>query len=636
MDPRCVVYDMCRNYVADSSASLGLVLTDKIQGWLRSRSISFLASASSLFDPVLHGRNELACLLQVEAFFKKCDLFSDENASSVAFAAFLESEEICRVTNKRLDLFYSDSPPDGEVVRVVTRVASIIEETLGKHADFLEELPSLVRVTNGATATYPRDISWGALRLKRNMYATARSHAYLEALCTFWGYKYNFRVIHHNRVELVPKNWKTHRTIACEPEGNVALQLAFDSFCKRKLRSRLKVDLSDQSRNQRAALESSVHGKLCTVDLKAASDRLALNVVHLLFPKEWADFFMATRSPYWKFRDMPLKAYQKLSSMGNGYTFTIETLVFAAVCRALGSKEYSVYGDDIIVETELFPKLSALLSYLGFEINEEKSHVSSPLAGIPEDVGAVLDAGRLEVFQRVQKTQTELFRTSGVRALYADSPWGLAGSVAAWLGNVNEASSTRMESNNLLGVYRESCGVHAFGGHLITPFYLRSLRTKRDWALLANNIAGFSKLGGNLWDYVQQKVVEHNIPLGPPVLDTGACVFIDVPTCRRLGLIRTFRDGKGFGPWQPAFKALVPTSNLMTVHDSRGLFLWFIGKNRRKEEPYESSRHSLGTGKYRFKWVRFRTEMSDLMGRSVRLHWWTETLAARKGCQSLS
>lgn len=612
MEPTTVVYDVCRHFVTDSADILGPILTEKVLGYVRSRSISSLACTSDLFDPEFHGHRVLKVLLQVEALFKKCDLFSDEKCADVAFAAFLESEEICRATNERLDVHYLRDPSDW-LFQKVRRMEEIIDHTLGPVNDFYAELPQHIRITNGATAAHPRRFSGGASRVKRTMYATHGSHIYLRALSAFWGYTYNFRTIHHNRVELVPKNWKTHRTIACEPEGNIALQLAFDSYCKRLLRSRLNTDLSDQSRNQRLAVESSVHGKLCTVDLKAASDRLALNVVHLLFPRGWVDYFLATRSPCWKSRDGVLHPYHKLSSMGNGYTFTIETLVFAAACKSLGSKSFSVYGDDIVIETELFEPLNDLLSYLGFEVNQEKSHVSSPTVDSrrylpPPIYGERVRNGLDRLGREISLEDAESRRnlsTSWNGNDRSGSPDGLG----TWLsGIIEDCLQTQEHPACSYGCYRESCGIHAYGGFLITPLFLKSLSTKRDWVLFMNNIMSFGSVGGALWEYASRIIEELKLPLGPPVLDTASCVFIDVWDCYRLGLIRSFPEGKGFGPWQPAFRALISKGRVVRCYDSRALFLWFTN---RRDIPYESSRHSLGTSKVRSKWVRYRPVMTD-------------------------
>jgi hypothetical protein len=631
MEPTEMVYDICRHYLADRSDILGPVLFAQVLGYVRSRNISSLASTSSLYDSDLHSHAVLRTLLQVEALFKKCDIFSDEKCAEVGFAAFLESEEICKLTNVRLDSFY-DLDPSDRVRKIVERAGHIVARTLGSFGDFLEEIPSLARITNGATVVHPRRVSGGADRLKRTMYATERSHPYLKALSAFWGYSFNFRKIHHNRVELVPKNWKTHRTIACEPEGNSVLQLAFDTFCKRRLRKRLNVDLSDQSRNQRLAYEGSVHGKLCTVDLKAASDRLSLNVVHLLFPREWVDFFLDTRSPCWKDRDGVLHPYHKLSSMGNGYTFTIETLVFAAVCKSLGSKDFSVYGDDIIIETELYEPLVELLSYLGFEVNQEKSHVDRPsyttwakgLCGTPQL------QGELGISQPVSSTELGDTPPYGeIDAVPEDAiPHAERQGLVSWLSGIVSPRPHSGKPVRSHGCYRESCGSHYAGGVDITPLFLKSLSTKRDIVLLVNNIISFGTPGGSLWDYAQKIISEYKLPLGPPVLDTAACVFIDVSSCYRLKLIRNFPEGKGFGPWQPAFKALLPRAKETRCYDSRALFLWFIN---RKNTPFESSRHSVGTRKYRSKWVRYRPAMADAVGGTVHLYWWTEMVLARKG-----
>jgi hypothetical protein len=64
--------------------------------------------------------------------------------------------------------------------------------------------------------------------------------------------------------------------------------------------------------------------------------------------------------------------------MGNGATFAIETLIFAALSFATGSKRFSVYGDDIIIEKEYVEDLFTLLKFFGFRINEDKSFTEGP------------------------------------------------------------------------------------------------------------------------------------------------------------------------------------------------------------------------------------------------------------------
>jgi hypothetical protein len=70
--------------------------------------------------------------------------------------------------------------------------------------------------------------------------------------------------------------------------------------------------------------------------------------------------------------------YSKFSSMGNGMTFTIETLIFAAAVAAVGSKTVCVYGDDIVTDTNTVPDLLRLLRFLGFCVNQDKSFHTGP------------------------------------------------------------------------------------------------------------------------------------------------------------------------------------------------------------------------------------------------------------------
>jgi hypothetical protein len=70
--------------------------------------------------------------------------------------------------------------------------------------------------------------------------------------------------------------------------------------------------------------------------------------------------------------------YAMFSSMGNGATFALETLIFAAACVAVGSKDYQVYGDDIVIEAELVAPLLKLLRFFGLTPNLDKTHVTGP------------------------------------------------------------------------------------------------------------------------------------------------------------------------------------------------------------------------------------------------------------------
>mgnify|MGYP003571884721 FL=1 len=380
MMTQSTVYDITRHYVHDYSHLLGPDLTKTLLGYVRSRSLNSLASASDLFDEHLHTSDTFRCLRQVAAFFKKNASFSEpERCEIAAFESFLDSEKRCRITNRRLSYYYFwRSRLDSDLELQMGKMERFINRVLGPFSGFLGEFPEHIKITSGASATRSRKNSQPYLKLRRYASCTPKAKPYIDVLTRYFGYKpLPVQLINWNRVEAVPKNWKTHRTIACEAEANVPLQLAFDSYAKKRLLKLARVDLSDQSRNQQLAYEGSVSGSLATIDLSAASDSLAFEAVSWLLPTPWFEYLRDIRSSCYR-SPMGFGKYAKFSSMGNGATFALETLVFAAASYAVGSKRFSVYGDDIVIETELHEKLIRLLAFLGFRVNEEKSYTSGP------------------------------------------------------------------------------------------------------------------------------------------------------------------------------------------------------------------------------------------------------------------
>jgi hypothetical protein len=376
MDPRTLTMQVAHEYLKDHAGSLG-PLAEKLKGYLRARDIPRLATCMSLLSGIEYRDIALErSLRQFEAFFKKNSSFVDDNkCRAAAESSFMEAERICEDTNSRLEIWYLEHSCDFE--SEMARVGFFISKTLGDFSHFLRDFPQRVRLTSGATSTTGRRQSQPVKKISYRPPCTPSAKPILDALYNHFGYrKPKCKVTYANRVEFVPKNWKTHRTIACEPSGNLPLQLAFDDYVKDRLRL-VGIDLSNQSRNQELARVGSITGEFATIDLSSASDTLAFNVVPLLFPEDWASFLMRVRSPAY-ILDGKQRLYEKFSSMGNGSTFAVETLLFAAACFAVGSKTLCVYGDDIIIETHLVEKLIALLAFLGFTVNTDKSFTSGP------------------------------------------------------------------------------------------------------------------------------------------------------------------------------------------------------------------------------------------------------------------
>jgi hypothetical protein len=174
----------------------------------------------------------------------------------------------------------------------------------------------------------------------------------------------------------VPKNSKIDRVAAKEPDLNMFAQKGIGNFFRSRL-LKFGVDLNDQTVNQRLAEEGSRSHIYATVDLSSASDTICTSIVCRLLAPDWFVLLDRCRSKHTVVRDN-LHELNMFSSMGNGFTFELESLIFWALMRSVaflkGVKgRINVYGDDIIVPVKLFPMLSRLFSYFGFILNREKS-----------------------------------------------------------------------------------------------------------------------------------------------------------------------------------------------------------------------------------------------------------------------
>lgn len=204
-------------------------------------------------------------------------------------------------------------------------------------------------------------------------------------------------IVNHNEVTFVNKDALTKRSISIETEFGVYLQLAVGDHFKTCLLS-VGCDLSDQGRNQGLAYVGSIqrdHHDPVTMDLRMASDTMAIEIVRELLPREWFEFLDNLRSHRGVYLGKSHE-WEKFSSMGNGFTFELETLIFLALAQACsdiaGETEWfadtfgpayryayvSVYGDDIVVPAAVSTHLTAVLRYCGFQLNLQKSFVTGP------------------------------------------------------------------------------------------------------------------------------------------------------------------------------------------------------------------------------------------------------------------
>lgn len=183
------------------------------------------------------------------------------------------------------------------------------------------------------------------------------------------------------RLAIVPKNEKENRIIAAEGELSLYLQRGIGVALRRRLK-RVGCDLCDQQNNHLAARRASLSNDLVTVDFSAASDSFSLGLVKRVCPKGLLDLLLFCRAPAILIDVLGTTRYhqlEKISSMGNGYTFELETLLFLALARAATHycggdvNDVTVYGDDVILPRCAFNFFSEVMTKLGFLFNKSKT-----------------------------------------------------------------------------------------------------------------------------------------------------------------------------------------------------------------------------------------------------------------------
>lgn len=335
---------------------------------------------------------------QVMALVEKQGLYDlgyDRRKS--AEEAFIASEEKCLRTNVRLE----QPCPDRDVSAVLHYAIRKIDAVLGDVPSLgsLEFLfgPGATTNVKGREANFRRKLS-SRMACSEEMLPFVSE--FLEEL-PLWvdavgrdsplgeDYKTVSVDVSYGKLSFVPKNSKTDRPICVEPVLNALFQKGVGSYLKRRLR-RAGVDLFEQARNQRLAGLGSKGGLLATIDLKSASDTVSIGLVSTLLPLPWLEFLSKGRTGHVTHKGT-IRRLEKFSSMGNGYTFELESLIFFGLMHGvvehsrqtgeIGSSEtpvIGVYGDDLIIPTCCYNLAERVLSYCGFDVNPKKSFCYGP------------------------------------------------------------------------------------------------------------------------------------------------------------------------------------------------------------------------------------------------------------------
>lgn len=230
------------------------------------------------------------------------------------------------------------------------------------------------------------------------------------------------------KVIFVPKTAKTPRVIAIEPTSMQYCQQAFMLDLVETIESDpitgRSIHFTDSSINGRLARQASKDKMNATLDLSEASDRVHAALVVDLFgcKPDLMRAVFACRSSTAKLPTGEIVSLKKFASMGSALCFPVESMVFFILCILAGLR----------------------------------------VSGRPVSTTAIHDiASRVTVFGD---------------DLIIPAAW------SEMCINMLESVGLRVNRSKTFsnGSFRESCGVDAYKGHLVTPVYIRqSMPTTR-------------------------------------------------------------------------------------------------------------------------------------------------------------
>lgn len=313
------------------------------------------------------------------------DLVPAETRREAAISKWIATEETNRATNVRL----AERDPGYNILPRITYSAflkfarRLVSDVLGPLTDSIV----LGSFSSGASTSRRRTHSLPAMKYSDKADATSAVFPFVDLvlreapLLRRFGVFYSLNEVEGAELFTVPKKTDIDRCACKEPDFNMFLQKGVGQRIRSRL-MRFGINLNDQSINRRLAHHGSLTGDLATLDLSSASDTISIEAVRALLPSDWFEYLNDIRSQKVLVRG-EMHRTEMFSSMGNGFTFELESLLFYAIVRTVTYFEgisgvVSVYGDDIICPSGAYDMVTWALHEFGFSVNASKSFATGP------------------------------------------------------------------------------------------------------------------------------------------------------------------------------------------------------------------------------------------------------------------
>lgn len=213
---------------------------------------------------------------------------------------------------------------------------------------------------------------------------------------------YGESVVRGDKLGYAPKQRDCHRVRCTQPNLNMVFQLGMGTVLERRSLEVFKIDPKEQPIwNRRYAKQASEDGSLATIDLSSASDSISLRMLKEVLPADFLSWLTLLRCAVTRLPDGSDLELHMVSTMGNGFTFPLQTMLFSCVVAAVyeqskiplrprGYTDYdprrlevgppkringnfAVWGDDIVCDSQVAHRVIRLLNLLGFVVNADKT-----------------------------------------------------------------------------------------------------------------------------------------------------------------------------------------------------------------------------------------------------------------------
>lgn len=326
---------------------------------------------------------------QIESLFKRYrfrkDIYSDDELVLKAIDGYRATQD--RLANLDLGKLCANSQ------LILDHAASYVANVLGAYSD--EECRDLCRFGSGASVGVPARKACEAQRWELPISGSQEQISWFDSemsqIPVIQDYlnsqkgsdlqRSTYQETSSLTLSLVPKTFKSLRAIM----PNTTIGNYMSDGIGKIIRQRLKrngYDISSlQMRHRSLARSASEHSLLTTADLSSASDSISVALVERLFPPDWVDILTRSRIGTVVLPDGSSIESLTFCTMGVGYTFPLQTLVFLSLLKAIewahfgprDSRTISVYGDDLIYSSRMHGLVRFYFEQFGFILNEDKT-----------------------------------------------------------------------------------------------------------------------------------------------------------------------------------------------------------------------------------------------------------------------